>query len=121
MDADPAPIDVEIVRPQGAGPLEMQPGSVEEARDQAGIPVHASAHGAHLLPREHHRNAPRLPGSHPLLEPEEVRFEDLASEAQERREGLVCGRSAYPSADGDLGRGEVRHPKRIGSPRRWSC
>jgi hypothetical protein len=45
--------------------------------------------GAHLVAREHHRQAGRTPGAHQVVDPRHVAAEDVPVEEQQRAERLV--------------------------------
>lgn len=88
-DDDRVAIEVEVLDPQVEALGQAETGAVEELADEAKRPLEAAEQGQRLSLAENGRDVPRPPRPAEAEGARQVVEEDLAEEAEHRREGLA--------------------------------
>ncbi len=95
--------EIEILDSQTQSLEKPQPGSVQQPGNELLHASHTPENRPHLIPREYHREAVGLLGSHQIGDPGDLLAQDFTVEKQQRRERLVLGRCAHSAMDGETG------------------
>jgi hypothetical protein len=87
--------EVHVAHAQAQTLVQAQAGPVEQRGRQAARSVQVLEHGAHLVAREHHRQAPRGARPHHLVQALELAAQQHAVEEEQRAQRLVLRRGAH--------------------------